>query len=69
MNVNDLRTTLNTVLRQEGLDIVRTYNRLTNAITALQNAMPAGAPAPRKLSLVKVSDSSGKDNEDPHEWA
>ena len=69
MNVNDLRTTLNTVLGQEGLDIVRTNNRLTNAITALQNAMPAGAPAPRELSLVKVSDFSGKDNEDPHEWA
>ena len=28
---------------------------------------PVNAPA-RELSIVKIADFSGKDDEDPHEW-
>src|SRR6266480_3005677 len=60
-----LQTILTQVLGRDGLDINRTYQRLT---TAIQN-MPAPVNAPaRELSIVKIADFSGKDDEDPHEW-
>src|SRR2546421_2225151 len=60
-----LQTILNQVLGRDGLDINRTYQHLT---TAIQN-MPAPVNAPaRELSIVKITDFSGKDDEDPHEW-
>src|SRR5215213_2424731 len=60
-----LRTVLTNVLGQHGLNINRTYQDLA---TAIQN-MPAPVNAPqRELSIVKIADFSGKDDEDSHEW-
>src|SRR5437764_1384300 len=60
-----LQTILNQVLGRDGLDINRTYQRLT---TAIQNIPVPVNAQPRELSIVKIADFSGKDDEDPHEW-
>ena len=59
MNQDQLRAVLTQVLGQNGLNINHTYQQMTQAL--------AGNQA-RELSLVKISDFYGKDNEDPHEW-
>ena len=60
-----LRTVLVDVLGQHGLNINQTYQNLTQAIQNMPG--PVNAPA-RELSIVKIADFSGKDDEDPHEW-
>ena len=62
MNQDQLRILLDRLLGQNGLDITGSNQALTQAI---QN-MPGGGA--RELSLIKVDDFYGKDNEDPHEW-
>ena len=58
MDPQQLRTVLNAVLGQNGLDIAGLAQQL-------QNAAPGGA---RELSIIKLPDFSGKPEEDPHEW-
>src|SRR2546423_7849588 len=60
-----LQTILNQVLGRDGLDINQTYQRLT---TAIQNIPVLVNAQLRELSIVKIADFSGKDDEDPHEW-
>ena len=62
MNVQNVQNILNTVLGQNGLNIQQLHQNLTNAVNNANNAPP------RELSIIKVSDFSGKDNEDPYEW-
>src|SRR5688572_1626960 len=69
MNQNQLQATLNQTLGQGGLNLPGLTQALQNALTALQNNAPqAPQPQPRELSIVKVIDFYGKDEEDPHEW-
>ena len=69
MNDNQLRITLNAILGQHGLDLPALTTNVNNALNAFQNAIPQPQnPGPQELSLVKVSDFSGKADEDPHEW-
>jgi hypothetical protein len=69
MNQNQLQQTLNTALGQGGLNLPGLTQALQNALTALQNN-PQQAPQqqPRELSIVKVTDFHGRNEEDPHEW-
>jgi hypothetical protein len=62
MNANDLQNVLNQVFGQHGMNLPVITQQLTNAVNNM-------APAPaRELSLVKISDFSGADDEDPYEW-
>jgi len=60
MDAQQFQDALDAVLGQNGLDIARLANQLQNAIP-----QPAG---PRELSIIKLSDFTGKPGEDPHEW-
>src|SRR2546430_15827646 len=65
LSATQLQTILTQVLGRDGLNINRTYQTLTNAIANIPAPVNA---APRELSIVKIADFSGKDDEDPHEW-
>ena len=62
MNNQNVQAILDAVLGQGGLNIQQLHQNLTNAVNNANNAQP------RELSIIKVSDFSGKDNEDPYEW-
>lgn len=62
MNANQFQAVLDAVFGNQGMNLPQLQQNLTNAI----NAIPAQGP--RELSIVKVTDFSGKDNEDPYEW-
>lgn len=57
-----LTAILDAVFGNNGLNIPQMNQNLTNAINNMNNAQP------RELSIIKLSDFSGKDNEDPYEW-
>ena len=65
MNDQQLRQVLTAVLGQHGVDIQGLTTGVNNALQALQQH---NAGQNRELSLVKLSDFSGKTDEDPHEW-
>src|SRR3954447_6462071 len=57
-----LTTVLNAVLGNTGLDLATLGQNLQQAVQAAQ-----AAPL-RELSIIKITDFSGRDDEDPHEW-
>ena len=58
MTADQLRATLAAVLGVNGINVPALAQNLQNAANG----------AARELSLVKISDFYGKDDEDPHEW-
>jgi hypothetical protein len=67
MDQNQLNQTLTAVLGQGGLNIATLAQNLQQAVQALNNA-PQAQQQPRELTLVKLNDFHGKEEEDPHEW-
>src|ERR1043165_98484 len=73
MNDQQLQTVLDNVLGQNGLNLAQLSTRLNAVATALgqinqpQVNAQVNVPA-RELSIIKVTDFHGKDEEDPHEW-
>src|SRR5215210_3098298 len=73
MDQQQLRTLLTDILGANGLNVANLATQLNTAITTLGNAgqpqIQAQVQVPaRELSLIKVIDFHGKDEEDPHEW-
>src|SRR4051794_30064341 len=70
LNQQGLQDVLNGVLGQHGLNInqiLTAVQQAQQATTQALNALP-GAGGPREVSIIKVPDFWGKDEEDPYEW-
>ena len=61
MTQDQLRTVLANVFGQHGMNLPQIHQNLTNAINGMN-------VAPRELSIVKINDFSGRNDEDPYEW-
>src|ERR1043166_2175347 len=73
MDQQQLQTVLTNILGQNGLNIAKLATQLNTAVTALGNVNQPQINANiqvsvRELSLIKVADFYGKDEENPHEW-
>ena len=70
LNQQGLWDVLNALLGQNGLNIQQILTTIQQAQAATTQALNAFSQpgGPRELSIVKVADFWGKDEEDPYEW-